>query len=31
MADIDNVTAREIQQAALDIFALDRMTTLIYE
>lgn len=31
MADIDNVTAREIQQAALDIFAPDRMTTLIYE
>lgn len=31
MADIDNVTAREIQQAALDIFDPDRMTTLIYE
>lgn len=31
MADIDNVTAREIQQAALDIFNPDRMTTLIYE
>ena len=31
MADIENVTAREIQQAALDIFAPDRMTTLIYE
>lgn len=31
MADIDNVTAREIQQAALDIFDHDRMTTLIYE
>lgn len=31
MADIDNVTAREIQQAALDILDPDRMTTLIYE
>lgn len=31
MADIDNVTALEIQQAALDIFDPDRMTTLIYE
>ena len=31
MADIDNVTAREIQKAALDIFDPDRMTTLIYE
>ena len=31
MADIDNVTAQEIQQAALDIFDPDRMTTLIYE
>lgn len=30
MTDIDGITAEEIQEVAADIFARDRMTTLIY-
>ena len=31
MEDIDRITAEEIQQVAQEIFAEDRLTTLIYE